>query len=130
MQTVEKINKRLDELAQTKSLYAGLGGAFNQIPTRQQEQIMSAANGGIVAFNGDDESLVDDDNQSAALNLDQLTTNPSGDAEQRRKWDEKLLQAYENISNYQPASAMTDAERRAATLANYNEMLEIGRAHV
>lgn len=52
MDTVDAIDERLAELAQTKSLTAGLGGAFDLIAPDQQEQIMSAANGGIIAMAG------------------------------------------------------------------------------
>ena len=52
--TANAIDERIAELnaiqAQTASLNNGLGSAFDQIPQDQQEQIMSAANGGIVAF--------------------------------------------------------------------------------
>lgn len=48
IQTVEMIDARLAELAQAKSLSAGLGSAFDQIPSEQQEAMM--AGGGIVAF--------------------------------------------------------------------------------
>jgi len=52
IQTVEMIDQRLAELAQSASLQNGLGSAFDQIEPEQQENIMSAANGGIVAFAG------------------------------------------------------------------------------
>ena len=52
MDTVAAIDERMAELAQSKSLTAGLGSAFDQIPADQQENIMSAANGGIVAMAG------------------------------------------------------------------------------
>jgi hypothetical protein len=58
VQTAEMIDQRLAELAQSKSLSAGLGSAFDNLPTEQQEGVMSAANGGIVAFA--DEGLVED----------------------------------------------------------------------
>ena len=53
--TANAIDERIAELnaiqaAQSASLSHGLGSAFDQIPQDQQEQIMSAANGGIVAF--------------------------------------------------------------------------------
>jgi hypothetical protein len=50
MDTVDAIDERLAELAQSKSMYAGLGGAFDQIPAEQQEAMM--AGGGIVAMAG------------------------------------------------------------------------------
>jgi len=73
VQTVEMIDQRLAELAQTKSLTAGLGSAFDNLPTEQQENVMSAANGGIVAFadeglvEGDDAVEVDPETQKQAL---------------------------------------------------------------
>jgi hypothetical protein len=56
--TANAIDERIAQLnaiqaqsqAQSASLDRGLGSAFDQIPQDQQEQIMSAANGGIVAF--------------------------------------------------------------------------------
>jgi len=53
LDTVQAIDERLRELsaikqAETASINYGLGGAFNQIPQDQQEQMM--AGGGIVAF--------------------------------------------------------------------------------
>jgi hypothetical protein len=50
MDTVDAIDERLAELAQSKSLTAGLGSAFDQIAPEQQEQMM--ADGGIVAMAG------------------------------------------------------------------------------
>ena len=50
MDTVAAIDERMAELAQSKSLTAGLGSAFDQIPAEQQEQMM--AGGGIVAMAG------------------------------------------------------------------------------
>jgi hypothetical protein len=50
IQTVEMIDQRLAELAQSASLQNGLGFAFDQIPPEQQEAMM--AGGGIVAFAG------------------------------------------------------------------------------
>ena len=39
-----------NELAERMSLRAGLGGAFNSLPEEAQENVFTAANGGIVAF--------------------------------------------------------------------------------
>lgn len=50
MDTVAAIDERMAELAQSKSLTAGLGSAFDQIPAEQQEQMM--AGGGIIAMAG------------------------------------------------------------------------------
>jgi hypothetical protein len=47
-QDVEQANMIDAEIAQRASIRGGLGGAFNQIPVEQQEQMM--AGGGIVAF--------------------------------------------------------------------------------
>ena len=54
MDTVAAIDERIAQLtaiqAQSASLNYGLGSAFDQIPQDRQEEIMYAANGGIVAF--------------------------------------------------------------------------------
>jgi len=49
---VEQANMIDAEMAERASIRGGLGGAFNQIPEEQQEQMMYGANGGIVAFAG------------------------------------------------------------------------------
>jgi len=49
---VEQANMIDEEMAERSSIRGGLGGAFNQIPEEQQEQMMYGANGGIVAFAG------------------------------------------------------------------------------
>jgi hypothetical protein len=49
---VEQANMIDAEMAERSSIRGGLGGAFNQIPPEQQEQMMYGANGGIVAFAG------------------------------------------------------------------------------
>ena len=51
---VEQANMIDKEMAARASLRGGLGSAFNQIPEEQQETMM-AANGGIVAFAGDED---------------------------------------------------------------------------
>jgi hypothetical protein len=52
--TANAIDERIAQLnaiqAQSASLSHGLGNAFDQIPQERQEEIMYAANGGIVAF--------------------------------------------------------------------------------
>ena len=59
--TANAIDERIAQLnaiqAQSASIDRGLGLAFDQIPQDRQEEIMSAANGGIVAFA--DEGAVD-----------------------------------------------------------------------
>lgn len=61
--------ERLAMIAEEKAMRAserrGLAGAFNQIPQQAQQQMLQAARGGIVAFNGEDESYVGDEEASA-----------------------------------------------------------------
>jgi hypothetical protein len=61
LDTVQAIDERIAQLtaiqAQSASLQNGLGSAFDNLPTEQQENVMSAANGGIIAFA--DEGAVD-----------------------------------------------------------------------
>ena len=49
MQEVQVIN---EEMAERASLRGGLGGAFNSLPGEQQQDIIHAAGGGILAFAG------------------------------------------------------------------------------
>ena len=122
------------ELATRASERSGLASAYNmmpqqvpqQMPQQMQQPTVQAARGGIMAFAGDDESLVTDENENkdellAALGLDQLS-NVTGDPAQQKVWNERLGQSYENISNYQPRT-MTEDPRRANTLANYKEVM-------
>lgn len=118
------------ELATRASESRGLASAYNVMPQQAPQQtpqapMVQAARGGIMAFAGDDESLVTDEDEKkdellAALGLDQLS-NVTGDPAQQKVWNQKLSQAFENISNYQPRT-MTEDQRRANTLANYKEI--------
>ena len=60
-----------EELAERTSLRAGLGGAFNMLPEEAQENVISAANGGMIAFAGPTEdnnySLVEDPQFSGGI---------------------------------------------------------------
>jgi hypothetical protein len=49
----------------------------------------------------------------------------TGDADQRAVWNQRLGQAYKNITDYQPSAPMTEAERRANTKAYYQEVQDM-----
>lgn len=120
------------ELATRASESRGLASAYNmmpeQAPTAQatpQAPMVQAARGGIMGFakagevkDSDDE---DEDEVTAGFNVNQLAT-VTGDPAQNKLWNERLGQAFENISNYQPRT-MTEDQRRANTLANYKEVM-------
>jgi hypothetical protein len=125
MDTVTAIDKRLAELAQSKSMYAGLGGAFDQIPADQQENIMSAANGGIVAFaNGG--SYLDQAEKSREEQLgfiDQATTMPS--PEDRRK---DIVAQRDMIKGlYEPSVLPKYLEETKAERANLGKNMDEAR---
>ena len=65
------------EIAERASIRGGLGGAFNQIPVEQQEQMM--AGGGIVAFAGGGSYLgkAEEARQKQMEYIDQATTQPT-----------------------------------------------------
>ena len=63
-ETVDYIDQLM---AQDRSIHSGLGYAFNQLPEQDQEDVIQAAGGGMVAFAGDDESDVKD-RKSTRLN--------------------------------------------------------------
>lgn len=47
-------------MAENRSLEGGLGGAFGALPQNQQDNVVQAAGGGILAFSGEDKSDVKD----------------------------------------------------------------------
>ena len=115
------------EMAERASIRGGLGGAFNQIPVEQQEQMM--AGGGIVAFKDagsveEEEEEEEEEDQTAALDKNQLFANSYSPGNQANfdMFNREILKSMENVRNYQPSAPMTDADRRAATAANYKEI--------
>jgi hypothetical protein len=123
MDTVDAIDKRLAELAQSKSMYAGLGGAFDQIPEDRQEAMM--AGGGIVAFaNGG--SYLDQAEKSRAEQLayiDQATTMPT--PEDRRK---DIVAQRDMIKGlYEPSVLPKYLEETKAERANLGKNMDEAR---
>jgi hypothetical protein len=123
MDTVAAIDERLAELAQSKSMYAGLGGAFDQIPEDRQEAMM--AGGGIVAFaNGG--SYLDQAEKSRAEQLayiDQATTMPT--PEDRRK---DIVAQRDMIKGlYEPSVLPKYLEETKAERANLGKNMDEAR---
>ena len=124
--TANAIDERIAQLnaiqAQSASIDRGLGSAFNQIPEDRQETMM-AANGGIVAFAGEDESLVTDDKMRevyAELNDDD--EGGSGNAEDNAFYKNEGRRLYGELVNEKASAPMTDKQRRAETRKNYGEV--------
>lgn len=130
MDTVAAIDERIAQLtaiqAQSASLNYGLGSAFDQIPQERQEEIMYAANGGIVAF-ADRGAVVDPDELTPAdYNLPTLKGirdffTPKAALENRQRY-EKGLAENEKTKAAASASAVdasnkTDAMRNASRAA-------------
>ena len=130
MDTVAAIDERIAQLtaiqAQSASLNYGLGSAFDQIPEERQEEIMYAANGGIVAF-ADRGAVVDPDELTPAdYNLPTLKGirdffTPKAALENRQRY-EKGLAENEKAKAAASASAVdasnkTDAMRNASRAA-------------
>lgn len=125
MDTVAAIDERLAELAQAKSLSAGLGSAFDNLPTEQQEGVMSAANGGIVAFaNGG--SYLDRAEKAREEQLgfiDQATTMPT--PEDRRK---DIVAQRDMIKGlYEPSVLPKYLEETKAERANLGKNMDEAR---
>jgi len=123
MDTVDAIDKRLAELAQSKSMYAGLGGAFDQIPEDRQEAMM--AGGGIVAFaNGG--SYLDRAEKAREEQLgfiDQATTIPT--PEDRRK---DIVAQRDMIKGlYEPSVLPKYLEETKAERANLGKNMDEAR---
>ena len=122
------------ELATRASESRGLASAYNlmpeQAPTTQatpQAPMVQAARGGIMGFAGNEQSLVTEDILQAALDAqkDDDEEGGTGDADQRAVWNQRLGQAYKNITDYRPSAPMTEDQRRAATKAYYQEVQDM-----
>jgi hypothetical protein len=111
VQTAEMIDARLAELAQAKSLSAGLGSAFDQIEPEQQEAMM--AGGGIVAFAN--RGLVDDEDEDA----------PSMDLASFMGATEGNPAAYKQVTSMFPAlmARVANAKYTPMTDEAYNETI-------
>jgi hypothetical protein len=106
------------EMAQRASIRGGLGGAFNQIPERRQETMM-AANGGIVAFNGDNQSFVTDEQLQESLdelNPDEGGSNYSAQASRRGMAE---IDALDKLVGSKPMTP----EQYAISLAKINKSM-------
>jgi hypothetical protein len=119
IQTVEMIDARLAELAQSASLQNGLGSAFDQIEPEQQENIMSAANGGIIAFakRGLVDGEEDEDEETNQL-MSMLGTSEGNPA------------SYKKVTDMFPAlmSRVANARYTPMTDDQYNEAITKRRA--
>lgn len=111
VQTAEMIDARLAELAQAKSLSAGLGSAFDQIEPEQQEAMM--AGGGIVAFAN--RGLVDDEDEDA----------PSMDLASLMGATEGNPAAYKQVTSMFPAlmAQVANARYTPMTDTKYNDAI-------
>ena len=123
------------ELATRASESRGLASAYNMMPQQQQivpqAPMVQAARGGIMAFknagqvgDGEAEEEEEEEDQTAALDKNQLfaTTYSPGNQANFDMFNKEILESMKNVRNYQPSAPMTDAERRAATAANYKEI--------
>jgi hypothetical protein len=123
---VEQANMIDAEMAQRASIRGGLGGAFNQIPEEQQEEMM--AGGGIIAFQDrglvaepkqppatleDVQALLDENNEEAGY---------GGNAEDKAYFRSEGRRIYGELANEKSSEAMTDAQRREETKKNYAEV--------
>jgi hypothetical protein len=127
MDTVAAIDERIAQLtaiqAQSASLNYGLGSAFDQIPQDRQEEIMYAANGGIVAFADGD--MVSDPMGTGASEIYEAPVNPNSLSFIQRITNEpawKAKAATEKPKAAASASAVdasnkTDAMRNASRAA-------------
>jgi hypothetical protein len=97
------------EMAQRASIRGGLGGAFNQIPQRRQETMM-AANGGIVAFAGDED---ENDEETGQLVSDLLASSEGNPA------------AYKQITSMFPQlmANVASAKYKPMTDTAYNDVI-------
>ena len=122
------------ELATRASESRGLASAYNmmpeQAPTTQatpQAPMVQAARGGIMGFAGNQGSVVEDDEEevTAALDPSQLFSGGYSPGNQANfdMFNKEILASMKNVRDYQPSAPMTEDERRAATAANYKEVM-------
>jgi hypothetical protein len=107
MQTVEAIDARLAELASERSITQGIAGAM---PEQMADDVMRAAGGGILAFNGDDEET------------GQLVQGPQmvsgGAPDIYRTALQRTLAAEQDIGKFQPTQ-LTQEQLNAAIKQRY-----------
>lgn len=98
------------EMAERASIRGGLGGAFNQIPQEQQEEMM--AGGGIVAFAGDE----DENDENTGQLVSDLMASSEGNPAAYEKITSMFPQLMANVANakYKP---MTDTAYNDAIVA-------------
>jgi len=120
-QDVEQAQMIDAEMAERASIRGGLGGAFNQLPLEQQEQMM--AGGGIVAFAPGGTTYLDQAKQAQTQQLgyiDQATAQPSL-AEQKTN----ILGQREMLNSLYPESVLPKyLEETKAERAKLPEQLE------
>lgn len=110
-------------LAERASIEGGLGYAFNQLPQEQQENVLSAAGGGIVAFA--DEGLVrGDDDETTSPTVQTAGYTPGSPEDYRFFLGEgrKLFAAM----GQEPTVAARTPEERAKARTEYLKELEEG----
>ena len=110
------------EMAERASIRNGLGGAFNQIPEEQQEQMM--AGGGIVAFADRGAVKSDEDEDETGQSISDLMAASEGNPEAYKKITAMFPQLMANVTNakYTP---MTDTAYNDA-IVNRRKALEDG----
>jgi hypothetical protein len=127
------------ELATRASEKTGLASAYNamqqpqapqqmppQMAQQPQQPMMQAARGGIMGFK--DRGAVESDDEeevTAAFDPSQLFSGSYTPGNQKNfdLWNQRLADAYKAQFEYQPSAPMTEADRRAATAANYKEVM-------
>ena len=107
-------------LAERASIEGGLGYAFNQLPQEQQQNVLSAAGGGIVAFA--DEGLVRDEVAGPVMQTAGYTP---GSPEDYKFYLGEGRKLFTEMGKGVPRTAMTAAERAKAR-ADYLKEIEEG----
>lgn len=107
-------------LAERASIEGGLGSAFNMLPQEQQENVLSAAGGGIVAFAGDEE-----DNDQQTGQLVRTAGYTPGSPEDYKFFLGEGRKLFTAMGQDTPQPAMTVAQRAKAR-ADYLKELEEG----
>lgn len=109
------------EMAERASLQRGLGGAFNQLPQGAQQNVIRAAGGGVIAFNGDEE---ENDPRTGQMVSEVTADNiPSaGNPRLQGVYGNKLLDLVTRMEKDTGPTLMTPGEVSVAEEAAFNRM--------
>lgn len=117
-QDMERVQMIDQELAERASMSQGLGGAFNQLPQEAQQNVIQAANGGMLSFAGDDR---DNDPRTGQLVSAAYAPGSEADYKYFLGAGRKSLEALQQPATYATTTPEEQAKFRTDYLAKMQE---------